>query len=421
MNKLIILLPEQIYILRNLENQDLITDIEQYSIYYKNLLYPYREEFDIQIRCQYGTNLGNLWRIDKFPQGVEKFPLTVVVYDYFGEKLAEKTCTINIIKKSDRKLIKLLCIGDSMTRCGTYVETVANKISGLKTLGTRHIGSVNHEGRGGWRCSSYFKDYDNKQNMGVSPFLFPKGMQAKQYYGNKQFYDVLSQGGGNGYGYRGIEYQEIEEDMYYYDEDMLVHTGRGNKIENPEFEFSFSKYLERFSIETPDVVSILFGANEFQLCSYENLEKELESYLDYIDAMVWSIRQVDERIAIIINLPVIGSDQYSWGVQLGCSSSAKQYEYCIKRACEALIRKYDGRQQERLYICPMVLACSPETGFRKIASLENMYTDVLIERGSNWVHPCNVGYMQMGVALAGVVEGAMSDIAGFAIQNDQAD
>jgi len=32
-----------------------------------------------------------------------------------------------------------------------------------------------------------------------------------------------------------------------------------------------------------------------------------------------------------------------------------------------------------------------------------------VEHRSNWVHPCNVGYMQMGAALAGVIEGAMSD------------
>ena len=192
---------------------------------------------------------------------------------------------------------------------------------------------------------------------------------------------------------------------------MLVQAGTGAKIKNPAFTFSFSKYLDRFSQDTPDVVSILFGANEFQLCAYENLEAELEKYLGYMDAMVHSVRDADKNTAIIINLPVIGSDQYAWGMKLGCRGSAKQYEYCIKTACSALLEKYDGRQEERIYICPMVLVCSPETGFRKIASLENMYTDILVEHSSNWVHPCNVGYMQMGTALAGVVAGAALESA----------
>ncbi len=404
MENIMILLPETIYILRDLENQDLITDREQYSIYYKNLIYPYKEEYDIHIKSEYGMNMGDMWRIEQFPDNANEFPLAVSVYGYFGEKLAEKSCTVKIIKKTGCKGKKLLCIGDSMTQQAVYVEYVTDRIPQIKTVGTRSFGSVRHEGRGGWCCEHYFKEYDNKKQIGVSPFLFPKGIEAVSYYGNKNFYDVILRGETGKYWYRGFEAPELKSNMYYYDNGFVLNSSTPEKIENPEFEFSFLKYLKRYEIEVPDVVSILFGANEFQACSYEKLEEEKEKYMSYIDAMIKSIKQADENISVVVNLPCLGSDQYSWGRQLGCTSTAKQYEYCIKKVSQALIEKYDGRQNEKIFLCPMLLVCSPVTGFRKIASLENNHTDILVEHSSNWVHPCSVGYMQMGGALAGVVE-----------------
>ena len=403
MEQIMILLPSEIPVLRDLEGQDLITDCEQYSIYYKNLIYPYREEWDIQVICQYGSNLGNMWRIETFPDDVTEFPFTIVIYEYFGKKLAEKTSTIKLVSKKAGEEIKLLCIGDSMTQVGTYIEYAGNRLSNIRTLGLRRFGNVNHEGRGGWKCESYFTEYDDKKGIGVSPFLFPVQLEAKSYFGNKHVKDIIDAGGSNRYWYRGFRREEPEGDMYCFEEDALVHVTNGRRIEHPTFAFSFAKYLERYEMEIPDVVSILFGANEFQCCSYENLQEELEKYLYYMDAMVCSVKQADEDIPIIINLPVIGSDQYAWGSRLGCLGSAKQYEHNIKKACEALIEKYDARQREKIYICPMLLVCSPETGFRKIESLENLYTDISVRHSSNWVHPCSVGYMQMGTALAGVI------------------
>lgn len=409
MEKIMVLLPKELYILRDFENQDLITDREEYSIYYKNLIYPYKEEYDVQISCQYGMNLGELWRISSFPEGVKEFPLTVSVFGSYGELLAEASATVKLLSKSLKKDIKLLCIGDSMTQVGQYIEQAADRVFGLKTLGLRSFGSVRHEGRGGYRCDQYFAEYDNKKCIGVSPFLFPKGVPAEKYYGCKQFYDTVRNGGNHKYWYRGFDDQPLIDGMLYYENGALINSTTGEIIPDPVFEFSFEKYLKRYSIETPDVVSILFGANEFQLCSYKELPEQREKYLSYIDAMVSSVKAADSKIKVIVNLPVLGSDQYAWGMRLGCQSSVKQFEYCIKTVCEALIERYDSRQSEGIYICPMLLSCSPKTGFRSMASAENLYTDIMVTHSNNWVHPCEVGYRQMGTALAGVIEEAVLD------------
>lgn len=71
MNEISIVLPHKISILRDVKNQGIRWDKEEYSIYYRNIIYPYSEEYDIQIECRYGKNLGHCWRLDNF-ENVEK-------------------------------------------------------------------------------------------------------------------------------------------------------------------------------------------------------------------------------------------------------------------------------------------------------------------------------------------------------------
>ena len=55
------------------KNQSIHTDFEQYSIYYKNIIYPYSEEYDVQIECEFGKNLGNCWRLEEFNDIADTF------------------------------------------------------------------------------------------------------------------------------------------------------------------------------------------------------------------------------------------------------------------------------------------------------------------------------------------------------------
>ena len=402
MDKIMILLPQEIYIMRNLKNQDLITDLEEYTIHYKNLIYPYSEDYDIQIECEYGSNFGKYWRIDSFPDGISKFPLKVVIYGFYGKKLAEKSCNVNIVRKLNCKG-KKLCIGDSMTQQSAYVAHVVSHVPHIETVGTRYLSGVSHEGRGGWKCQTYFERYEDTGNTGVSPFMFPKNIDAEKYYGSKIFYDSMAEDAEGNYRYCGYTKEKPEENMYYIENGTVYNFSTDEKIENPEFEFSFSKYLKRYKIPTPDMVSILFGANELQRCPYSRAKEEIETYLYYIDKMIASIKDADKNISIIVNLPVVGAEQYAWGIRLGCESSAKQYEFIIKSACNELLKKYDNRQNEGIYISPMLLLCSPESGFKKLSYPESIYSDLLVNHDCNWVHPSKNGYMQMGTALAGVV------------------
>ena len=53
---MIIALPSKIFILRQKENQDIVRDREEYNIYFKNIILPYREEYDVRVECEFGGN-----------------------------------------------------------------------------------------------------------------------------------------------------------------------------------------------------------------------------------------------------------------------------------------------------------------------------------------------------------------------------
>lgn len=404
-DKIFIILPEKISVLRDKKNQDALIDKEEFSIYYKNIIYPYKDEYDIQIDCMYGKNLGNCWRLNQFSDDMDEFDLTIRIYEDFGKLLAEKTTKINIVEKKEYAPCNLLCIGDSMTRAEVYIQQVVNKAKNVNTVGLRNIAmGVNHEGRGGWTSYAYLERFSDS-GSGISPFLFPIGYDAKEYFGDKAYWEKIGTSEYEAsYSYSGIKPQKISDGMICLDNGIIYRYKNNEYIEeekNPKFEFSFKKYIERYNLEKPDIVSLLFGANEFQLCSYENLEAEIKKYIEALKKMIDSIKEFDKNIKIIINLPVCGSDQYAWGNALGCKSSLKQYDYCIKRASEALIEEFD--KKENIYICPMIAVCDTDAGFPWDYVKSNIYSDKTEIRSSNWVHPSVVGYKQMGDALAAVI------------------
>ena len=405
-DNIFIILPEIIPVLRDKKNQDIVIDKEEYSIYYKNIIYPYKEEYDIQIECMYGRNLGHCWRINQFPDDITEFDFTIKIFGDFGKLLAEKTCKINILEKKKYSKRTLLCIGDSMTRSEVYIQHTVNKVRNVNTIGLRNIAfGVNHEGRGGWQSYNFLERFCD--NNGVSPFLFPKGYSAKEYFGDKSYWEKIESSDYNTkYSYSGTSPQKITDGMVCLDNGILYRYSNGEYIEennSPEFEFSFRKYIERYNFVKPDIVSLLFGANEFQLCSYENLDAEIKKFIDAINKMVSSVKEVDNDIKVIINLPVCGGDQYSWGMALGCKGSLKQYNYCIKMASKALLEEFEKRKNEGIFICPMLAVCDTESGFPSGSVKSNLYSEREKVHCSNWVHPSDVGYKQMGDAFAATI------------------
>ena len=408
MREMMILLPEKIAILRSRKHPSIAVDTECYALYFDNFIHPLRPEYDVEVICDYGVNFGDCWRISVFPENVDQFPLTVVVYDEWGEKLGEKSCTVELVEKSVApEEYRILCLGDSMTHRHVYVDHMAVKLANVKTVGTRSFngGVICHEGRGGWQLSHYVTQYVDWWG-GASPFVFPEG----EYYGDKSYNERIRTPDLDSYSLDGYTWREIQEGQIFHDDGKLWRYGVHGSVmveENPRWSFSFAKYLERFEVSKPNAVSILLAANDLQNISYEDGPARIGQFMAELETVIASIHECDPAIDIIINLPVSGAEQYAWGLR--GNVSAKRYRLNTLLLCRELLARWDRAEKEHVYICPMRCILDPQTGFDTEVYRTNPYSARLAEHHSNWVHPNQAGYRQMGDALAAVVEKLRSD------------
>ena len=407
MEDLIILLPETIMLLRSRPRQSIPVDSESFSLYYENMIYPLRPEYDVVVDCPYGGNFGGFWRISTFPDDVDSFPLAIRVYDEWGRKLAEKECRIELREKAVRPApFNLLCIGDSMTHRHFYLDHLMVRLANLRLIGSRSFngGTVRHEGRGGWQLTHYMTCYADWWG-GPSPFVFPEGIEGRDYYGDKAFFERLKTPDLDSYVLDGYMWQPIRDGQYFHDGEMLWrHTAEGDTLADPApcWAFSFRKYMERFSIEKPDAVSILMGANDLQNTTYEDAPARIGQFMDELEAMIASIHEYCAELDVIVNLPVCGAEQYAWGLR--GNGSAKRYRLHTLRLSQAILERWDNCRQEHVIVCPIRLFVDPIYGFDRESYRANLYSDQLVIRQSNWVHPNAAGYCQMGDALACTVE-----------------
>ena len=111
------------------KNQSIYTDFEQYSIYYKNIIYPYSEEYDVQIECEFGKNLGNCWRLEEFNDIADTFFAYVGKFmDITANCSLKRVAAFKYLSKKEYPTVNLLCIGDSMTMAETYIAHTVNKL-----------------------------------------------------------------------------------------------------------------------------------------------------------------------------------------------------------------------------------------------------------------------------------------------------
>ena len=112
----------------------------------------------------------------------------------------------------------MIFIGDSMTFAQIYIEQIASNLHNIAFKGSRNaFGHISHEGRGGWAYGAYFTNY--KDSFGVSPFLFPKGVD--NYIGDVDFINNVNSEQRTEYIYTGFEKHSFTEGAVY---------GRENKL-----------------------------------------------------------------------------------------------------------------------------------------------------------------------------------------------
>lgn len=184
---------------------------------------------------------------------------------------------------------------------------------------------------------------------------------------------------------------------------MLYRYGVKNPVSDcVEWEFSFKKYLERNNIKNLDAVSLLLGANDLAPFVYEDTAESVKTYIENIRIFINSIREAQNNIDVIINLPIPGSEQSAFGFVMGCSGTYKAHSYRMREGIKAILNEF--QDVDGVYICPMSHVIDTKNGFDKTTIKANLYNDNQLITKDDALHPNQCGYRQIGDALAGNVE-----------------
>ncbi len=428
-----ILLPRKLYLLQGTPEQ-----VSRYNLYFRNVILSNSKINYINLYTSVGSILTGRWLYtdvfeNHIPQN-DNFTLSMTSSSSDHSNTMRKTMAVEVIDKSNQTPVRLLAIGDSLTRAGIYLTQIKNNLPNIETVGTRIYPGEDYprEGRGGWTFDRYFKNI-NSSDLD-SPFVFPIDVEGYHYKGNTRDWKNICYTNPKYYLYDG--FQKIAKGWsdygeYLYDENgYYKHPKLGDVMVDPslplgeqwiewnglnwetratqptEFEFNFTKYMQRFKDAFPNGapthVSILLGTNDFGM---KNGFNHVDEYLGYYTQAINSIHTYDPNIKVLVCTLPLGPnesliDDYDWRYT--------RFDRNTKLANYHLLRTFDTdiALSQNTYIAPLHLNLDVTNGFDykdTTVKLNGSTTNVRIP--ANSIHPNNtVGQLQMGDALSSIIQ-----------------
>jgi hypothetical protein len=415
-----IILPRKIYALLGDS-----TNTEETKVYFRNVIKGNLNLLNVDVDSNVGRQYSDRFHFEAGNTAIPEYNhnsgvhgVTLKIRDVNLKEIHSKYTNLEIVSKSTPTTkVNLLSVGDSMTNGNHYQRQVQEVLPNVQTVGTRtrDNGLVNGEGRGGWNLNQYFTQIGHA-TWGDSPFLFPVGVAGSKFWGNTSFWKRVCYDDPSGYDFDG--FQKIATGWsgidYLFDtngypkspvvDDVVVDPTKASGSQwlkydgstwvvmspQPTIEFSFSKYMERytaaFGTNTPTHVSILLGANDFQMT--DGIDAGIEDFISKLKTFIQSVKAYNSNIKFIVCLPIVGNTQDVWAVNRGTYGSAEMYRQNMQKLGRRILNEWDNDTQlnNGIYVCAM-----------------NIGVDV--GDLSDWVHPnLDTGYKIMGNTLAALIQ-----------------
>ena len=178
-------------------------------------------------------------------------------------------------------------------------------------------------------------------------------------------------------------------------------TAQDNAFYNPTSEtFDADYYFTNSGVSAPDWFFINMGINDmFGKSNDEDVATQIEISTGLIDDMIESIHDADSSIKIGVCLTIPPNhSQDAFGKEYGCGQTRNRYKRNNLLWVDALIKKYDGRTAEGIYVVPIYVALDTvyNMGFETLA-VNARNTSITYESaiGNGGVHPVESGYWQI--------------------------
>lgn len=313
------------------------------NIYFENLVEDW-EQYHWDVTCTKGRQMERGYNITPTASDVGTYEIAIKMYlSDTVFKSVSASLIISATSNGSGTTKKVIILGDSTTNNGIAVtklnQNFENDSMHIQTLGTRGTAPNNHEGRSGWRFSSYFQ-----------PSTDP-GVENPWYNPNTQTFDA----------------------SYYF-----TQTG----------------------IAKPDWLFINLGINDtFGYANDASLDSGITTIMQQCDAMIASIKDAGSgiKVGLCLTIPPNHS-QDAFGKAYQCGQTRDRYKRNNVIWVSKLIDEYDGRENERIYLIPIytnldtVWNMGMETLPVNARNTEDTYQSPI---GNGGVHPVESGYWQI--------------------------
>lgn len=355
------------------------------------------------------------------------YPLTITLYDDFGNEIETASTTLHIHKPNKPKhKVNILCFGDSLTFNGVWPYEGYRRFTKddgepkglgfndtLNFIGTMKKEEVGYEGYGGWQWRHFVNneavsmtssvwievekhnlDENDQHSVWKSNNLHwvlesieDKRLKFKRGEGN---YSCLPSIGSIFENVNGGQHKEdIKVDKYYFEKGNPFYD---ETIDGP----NFVKYCEDNKFEQPDYVYILLTWNG----QFKPFNHDFSHYEPFITTILNRLKSdfpnVKVRLIGIQSPSINGGIAANYGASgpysdvFGEVSTAYNYNEYLENMC--------NRDEYKSYCKYIDLKAQFDVEYNMptVSLKVNVRCDITEQIGSNGVHPTMSGYLQIG-------------------------
>lgn len=403
---------------------------DTFQLFYRSVIEapdPYR--YSIVVKCKEGKSFPRYYEYTPTEPGQHKLTLQVVDADFTVLGSAETTLNV-VVAKAPEKHLNILCIGDSLTEGGHWVNELNRRIVGEEgvpaglgyTDAVTFVGSkktakypdIAFEGYGGWHWESYlinkpgamWVEYDNNLTQENQHSLW------KDHNGAIWQLETLQ-----------IDYLKfnryMDHESPFPTEPPLVHyqnaiqtdpiyfkhcspCGASPFFDHDKGEVDFTAYAKKNNIETIDAVYVMLGRNGRMSRIAQTLSQR-----DYCKHVVSVAKQLITKLREAfpdVKVRILGMPGHSLNGGLGTSYGAnhnsfelRSYEMDLDEEYQAWCNE-DGWKDFMEYV-DLAGQFDAEYNLPSKQKPVNTRCETTEVLGTNGVHPAQSGYLQIADAV----------------------